>query len=260
MKWFKHMSDASDDAFIEELEDKFGWEGYGRWWKLLEIIARAMDKNNEPFAIHSWVKWSLFLKGKRNKVSLFLVALQDQGKITLEQNGDILKITCPKLLELRDEYTKRSGHPPDISRDKLPARVREKSKDTDIRTLSSESVVRARDPIRDKNNLDLHTLTVVEVTPFLPEWAAEYPVDLELGLQNWRSNRLTKIALETHWQPPPDWITDACSWLRGDLAKIKRNSDGGNNADHGETEEQYKARYAREIKQFEEEASAKYHA
>jgi hypothetical protein len=28
MKYFKHMCDASDDAFIEELELEFGLEGY----------------------------------------------------------------------------------------------------------------------------------------------------------------------------------------------------------------------------------------
>jgi len=28
MKWFKHMSDASDDEFVSALEDEFGLEGY----------------------------------------------------------------------------------------------------------------------------------------------------------------------------------------------------------------------------------------
>lgn len=106
MKWFKHYSDASDDQFIEELEDKFGWEGYGRWWKLLEIISKGMEKNNEPYAEHSWVKWQSFLKGKQNKLDLFLVHCQDKSKLKLEQNGNILRIICPKLLELRDNHTK----------------------------------------------------------------------------------------------------------------------------------------------------------
>ena len=106
MKWFKHYSDASDDSFIEELADTFGWEGYGRWWKLLEIIAANMEKNDQPYAEHSWVKWQSFLKGKRNKLETFLVHCQNKGKLKLEQNGNILKIICPKLLELRDNHSR----------------------------------------------------------------------------------------------------------------------------------------------------------
>jgi len=39
MKWFKHFTDASDDDFLQTIEDIFGLEGYARWWKLLEVIA-----------------------------------------------------------------------------------------------------------------------------------------------------------------------------------------------------------------------------
>lgn len=106
MRWFKHYSDASEDDFIENLEDIFGLEGYARWWKLLEKIAIKMDETDNCSAEHSWVKWQSFLKGKRNKLETFLKHCQDEMKITLEQNGNILKISCPKLLELRDKYTK----------------------------------------------------------------------------------------------------------------------------------------------------------
>lgn len=112
MKWFRHMTNASDDAFIEELEELFGWEGYGRWWKLLEIIASDM-KEGDPSATHSWVKWQSFLKGKRNKLETFLKHCENKSRIKLEQNGNILKITLPKLLELKDEYTRKSGQAPE---------------------------------------------------------------------------------------------------------------------------------------------------
>jgi hypothetical protein len=119
MLWFKHLSNASDDDFIEELEEKFGWEGYGRWWKLLEIIAKSMGKNKLPIAKHSWQKWQSFLKGKRSKLSSFLVHCQLRGKIKLHENGNILEIRCDKLLELRDEYSRKSGHSTDNSQDNI---------------------------------------------------------------------------------------------------------------------------------------------
>ncbi len=116
LKWFKHYSDASEDDFIENLEEIFGLEGYARWWKLLEKIAIKMDETDNCSAEHSWIKWQSFLKGKRNKLETFLKHCQNEGKIKLEQTGNILKITCPKLLELRDKYTKdlsASGKKPD---------------------------------------------------------------------------------------------------------------------------------------------------
>ena len=128
MKWFKHLSDASDNDFIEEIELNFGLEGYARWWKLLEIIARGMDETDKCYAEHSWQKWQFFLKGKRKKLEEFLKYLEEKGKIKLVHSGlvsgsfkeptrnqlsshqkqsrNILKIICPKLLELRDNQTR----------------------------------------------------------------------------------------------------------------------------------------------------------
>lgn len=106
MKWFKHYSDASEDEFIAELEDEFGLEGYARWWKLLEVIAKQMDETDRCYAEYSWQNWQRFLKAKRNKLETFLEHSQNKRKIKLEQTGNKLRIICPKLLELRDNHTK----------------------------------------------------------------------------------------------------------------------------------------------------------
>lgn len=114
MKWFKHMSNAKDDDFIEWLEDNYGFEGYGRWWRILECIASSMEKNRMvPEAVHTWTKWQRFLRGKRSQLLDYLLAIQLRGKIKLEYNELVLKITCPKMLKMRDEYARKSGHYPD---------------------------------------------------------------------------------------------------------------------------------------------------
>lgn len=130
MQWFKHYSNASNDDFLEELESKFGLEGYARWWKLLEVIAEEMERGSDLcHAKHSLHKWSLFLKGKQNKLSSFLVYLENKQKINLEQTENILKIECPKLLELRDNYTKKYVH----DSDKCPPKNKEvRSKNINI--------------------------------------------------------------------------------------------------------------------------------
>lgn len=110
MKWFRHISNASDNDFIEGLEDEFGLAGYARWFKLLEVIAIGMDKTDKCHAEHTVDKWCGYLKAKRKIMVSFLFHCENKMKIKQEQNGNIIKITCPKLLELRDDYTRKSGH------------------------------------------------------------------------------------------------------------------------------------------------------
>lgn len=106
MKWFKHYADASDDEFIEGVEDRFGWEGYGRWWKLLETVAKQMDETGKCSVSYSWNKWQTKLKGKRNKLKTYLEHLENEQKIKTKQTGNVLEIEIPNLLKLRDNYSK----------------------------------------------------------------------------------------------------------------------------------------------------------
>lgn len=154
MKWFKHLADASNDDFVEELEEALGLEGYARWWKMLEIIAAGMEKDrNDPSAIHTVGKWCEKLKSKRKILAGFLEFCAKKGKIKVflfdnktetfkecsgnvpgmfqESNGNVVKITCAKMLELRDEYSRKSGVAPDNVAQEAEA---EANKDTDINT------------------------------------------------------------------------------------------------------------------------------
>lgn len=131
MRWFKHMTDSSDDEFMSELESEFGLEGYARWWKLLEAIGRQMDKSECAAVAYPWDKWQTILKGKRKKLETFLIHLQNKGKIKQKLNGNILEIECPNILKFRDEYTKKSGQSPD--------KVRPKKQTTEVQ--STDTVV-----------------------------------------------------------------------------------------------------------------------
>ena len=102
MKWFKHVSDASDDEFIAHLEEEFGLAGYARWFKLLEAIAKQMDMTDKCFAEYSEKKWCYFLKAKRKQLSCFLVTCEKQLKINTQRTRNIIRISCPKLLKIKD--------------------------------------------------------------------------------------------------------------------------------------------------------------
>ena len=130
IKWFKHMADASNDDFMEELEEKFGLEGYARWWKTLEIIAKSMDKNPAfPGAIHTVDKWCQFLKCKRKVLLSFLEHSGNKSKMKWKQNENIITIEIPNILKLRDEYYRKSGHTPEHS-----APEAEANKDKELNT------------------------------------------------------------------------------------------------------------------------------
>ena len=127
MKWFKHFTDASDDEFIAELEDRFGLEGYARYWKLLEVVGGQFKKDGFPVATYPWLFWRKKLKVQQKPLEAFLTHLEGRGKIktrevpkkcrssseVVELHANILEIKIHKLLEIRDEYTRKSGHTPD---------------------------------------------------------------------------------------------------------------------------------------------------
>ena len=109
MKWFKHMTDSSQDEFVLGLEDRFGIQGYAWWWKMLEAIAARMShhKGAEKCSLaSSWTNWESILKGKRKKLITFFEHCEKLNRIKLERNGNLLIITCPKLLEIKDNYQK----------------------------------------------------------------------------------------------------------------------------------------------------------
>jgi hypothetical protein len=124
MRWFKHLSLASEDEKLSEIIELYGAEGYGIYWIILEKIAFLMDGTEKTSARYSVKKWSKFC-GKSPKVfRKFLESFEKLNllkSITIDENnekfsinnGIFLEIDCPNLLKYRDEYSKKSRQTPD---------------------------------------------------------------------------------------------------------------------------------------------------
>ncbi len=112
MAWFKHDNDASDDIFIQHLEEKYGLEGYARYFKILEKASAALEKTGQTTVTIPWASWQSFLKGKRNKIETFLEYARNENKITSESNGNILEISVPKMLEKRENRGRKNTEKP----------------------------------------------------------------------------------------------------------------------------------------------------
>lgn len=98
---------AHADDKIVSIRAAFGMWGVGTYWTLVERAAEQMKgKSPDPTATILVPELCSFLGCKRNKLVSFLDHLQNVGGMKHELNGDVLKITVCKLLEIKDNYQK----------------------------------------------------------------------------------------------------------------------------------------------------------
>lgn len=104
MKWFKHDSDASNDAKLKKLRLKYGAQGYGIYWYCLELIARNVEKHNLTFELEHDAE----LIADDFKLSSDLVQhiMTFMVEIGLFENTNGI-ITCLKMATRTDEYTQK---------------------------------------------------------------------------------------------------------------------------------------------------------
>ena len=133
MKWFKHDSNASIDAKLKRLRLKYGMEGYGLYWYLLECIARTIEPHNLTFELEEDAELiAAEVNIHRDRVEEMMLFLCEQG--LFENVGG--RITCLKMASRSDEYTLKlirkensvqtsSGQAPDKV---PPIRIEEKDK------------------------------------------------------------------------------------------------------------------------------------
>jgi hypothetical protein len=104
MKWFKHDSDASNDAKLKKLRLKYGATGYGIYWYCLELIARNVEKHNLTFELEHDAE----LIADDFKLSAELVQHIMTYMVELElfeNTGGI--VSCLKMATRTDEYTQK---------------------------------------------------------------------------------------------------------------------------------------------------------
>jgi hypothetical protein len=124
MKWFKHDSDASNDAKLKKLRLKYGAQGYGIYWYCLELIARNVEKHNLTFELEHDAE--LIADDFKLSADLVQHIMTYMVELELFENTDGI-ISCLKMATRTDEYTqqliKSSNKLPRVSRetpDSLP--------------------------------------------------------------------------------------------------------------------------------------------
>lgn len=104
MKWFKHDSDASNDAKLKKLRLKYGAQGYGIYWYCLELIARNVEKHNLTFELEHDAE--LIADDFKLSADLVQHIMTYMVELELFENvGGV--ISCLKMATRADEYTQQ---------------------------------------------------------------------------------------------------------------------------------------------------------
>lgn len=102
MKWFKHDANASIDAKLKRLRLKYGMEGYGVYWYLLECVARTVEPHNLTFELEEDAELiAAEVNIHRERVEEMMRFMCELG---LFENVEG-RITCLKMSSRSDEYT-----------------------------------------------------------------------------------------------------------------------------------------------------------
>jgi len=141
IKWFKHISDSLDDPFIFNLIDRFGGDGYLVFFGTLEVMAREFDINSPGICQLSVKFLAKKLQISVKKLKIILKFCSENERIFAEFNGCLLTLTCPKLKDMCDEFTRKvlnkketdnakmSGASQDTNPINYPLEVRSKKKE-----------------------------------------------------------------------------------------------------------------------------------
>ena len=136
MKWFKHETDSIHSEKLTRLKNEFGFEGYGRYWRIMELVAERMDGSNRCHIELPEKEWLRLLSIRRQSFNYYLTVIRllfDSWRITTDNETQLIRIEIPNLLGKRDNYTSDLQ----ASSKKLPNRSRSR-KEEERDTFSQE--------------------------------------------------------------------------------------------------------------------------
>ena len=119
MKWFKHYSNVEFSEALSKVEMTFGFEGLGRYWRLLEFLNRDFDGINVIFKIERskirqllrFRSWN-DLESFANHLTIVSQSFADHSPIIsgmeLKRSGNVYEINAPILLELMGRDFKKT--------------------------------------------------------------------------------------------------------------------------------------------------------
>lgn len=113
--FFKHFVGAHESNAMIEHMDRFGVEGYGRYFILMELCSEQLEKDKFETVTEAHCRFSFSLTKIRQRLRISQTKLgpwldhcQTLGLLSYEIVGSRINIYVPKLLECLDRDFKRS--------------------------------------------------------------------------------------------------------------------------------------------------------
>ena len=180
MKWFKHDSDASNDAKLKKLRIKYGAQGYGIYWYCLELIARNVEKHNLTFELeHDAEIIADDFKLSSDLVQHIMSFMVDIG---LFENSTGV-ITCLKMATRTDEYTQKLIQSNKKSPDNIPTLSGDNPKKSVLIEEKRREEIRTEENITDKKK----PLRTIVLDNYFEDFWYKYPkkVGKEAAIKSW---------------------------------------------------------------------------
>lgn len=162
MKYFKHDSNAMLDAKLKRVRMKWGMEGYGVYWYLLECIARNVESHNLTFVLEEDAE--LIAADTGINYERIQDMMRDFVDFRLFENVEGV-ISCLSMAKRTDEYTQKllrtmSGVTPDKLRIKSghtpekvpPNRIEENRKDISRGRFTPPTLAQVTDYCQERSN------------------------------------------------------------------------------------------------------------
>lgn len=194
MRWFKHMTSSWEDQKLSAAIDELGLEGYGFWWRMLEIIAKQLDEGGTTNCSYSSRKWGEFFGISAKKFEKFAGIFKKFEIFQVNFSEKYIEVNIPNLLKYKDEWTRKKAKNSGVT----PEKLRCKDTDTDIDNIK-EKIKKEKSASAD----------AAPPPPKIPEEPEE-----PAGGKKKRNPRLTAYSpdFETFWKAYPRKSGKDAAW------------------------------------------------
>lgn len=108
MRWFKHLTNASADYKILQLETKYGHLGYAFYWKIVEFMAAQWTGFGEPEVETTFSYLRQLLRTQEPKIKTVLEEMKNIGLLDYNFSDQKLTIRLDALKDIRDNSSQKS--------------------------------------------------------------------------------------------------------------------------------------------------------
>lgn len=129
MEWFKHYSDCRTSLVLQLVIQKTGFEGYGRYWRLLEIANKSFDGENTKIEISTKeLRDSLRIR-TTDKLRSYIVTIAQLFDSYAVVTEHITTIELPILLDLMEKDFKKARKKRSKKKKEEEIRIEEKEEE-----------------------------------------------------------------------------------------------------------------------------------